>query len=829
MNLSYRISSIKLDGIRGVNHETEIRLEEGLTVIHGSNGTGKSTVIQAIEWCLTGSIPYMKGGDFAREDALVNDFTELGRARVELLLRGPQEVRLSRVKKRMNNTSFKKYQLFLEADRTYQNDEAEAYLSQQLSLNFDEIQRGKFLHQETIRDILTFKPTERSAVIEKLLGTYDIKEFTKSLDQKEIKNQIKTIENTILSLQKDRIQFIANLRGSLDQLKKRLVEKGIDVNQLNQIWVLNEIEELRGALDSFTMDFNIDSVNHPEITSSIASLVEANNRLKDDTIIIDRKKMSKVNEKNSQVLILKNLLSTYSSALDHLKEYETLDLDELKEYNKVLEDKIIEIQNKINNIQLILTSLPSRKSVYKSAKDNLDIDTAKLSEIIKEYGEEQDVEMFKKILESDLVRINEDLKNYSGHQRIINLAIELLEETNSSECPVCTQEINTESLIKNLKSKISADIADKVRELTTTRNENNKRIEELTNVLQTLKWLRASLKTSQVNYFEAKRKLSELISEFDDDTDLIGLQNDLIQEVSALQQKLDELRSEYKFNDEKIRQSIFFSKEIVDTKIKLQLILGEKIEGYELLEIGKNFEKYFQEEMETLKDNHILDHLNSRTRKLADILDFLRESERTENAEKELPALNEQLNNLETRRASLQHLSSALNSIAGILTKYQKEVSIKQIQELENTMNEYYTAVLGHPYYKYLKIDVESEDPLQFSFKARREKESTYITTKFSAAQLNAAALSIFMSHSKMLAGQLPLLCLDDPTQSMDSEHKEAFARLIGNLLEEFQVIVATEDNETRDFLTKYCLKSRCYELGQPEIEALPDLNIITI
>ena len=129
-------------------------------------------------------------------------------------------------------------------------------------------------------------------------------------------------------------------------------------------------------------------------------------------------------------------------------------------------------------------------------------------------------------------------------------------------------------------------------------------------------------------------------------------------------------------------------------------------------------------------------------------------------------------------------------------------------------MNEYYSAIQGHPYYKRIKIDIERQDPLQFSFRAASDRESTYIPTRFSTAQLNIVALSIFISNSKLMAGKLPLLTLDSPTQNMDDNHKEAFAKLLSRLTEEFQVIVATENIDTKDYIMANTADASLYELG---------------
>jgi len=250
-----------------------------------------------------------------------------------------------------------------------------------------------------------------------------------------------------------------------------------------------------------------------------------------------------------------------------------------------------------------------------------------------------------------------------------------------------------------------------------------------------------------------------------------------------------------------------------DTCKKLQEATGEKLEGAPLLEAVEEQMKPLNGEIEKLDETSTIDALRRRTDEIAEVINYLEEEERTEKAEKELPELKKQLEALEAKKAGLTHLEGSLDSIYSIVTQYQKEASLQQIRDLEDLMNKYYSAILGHPYFNRIKIDIEKEEPLQFSFRAASDLEETYIPTKFSTAQLNAAALSIFISNSKLMAGELPLLVLDDPTQNMDSNHIEAFAKLVSSLADVFQVIVATEDDETRDHLKQYYPDATHYEL----------------
>jgi DNA repair exonuclease SbcCD ATPase subunit len=231
------------------------------------------------------------------------------------------------------------------------------------------------------------------------------------------------------------------------------------------------------------------------------------------------------------------------------------------------------------------------------------------------------------------------------------------------------------------------------------------------------------------------------------------------------------------------------------------------------------------EEIGKYSDSSEVDALRKALAELPDTLTYLRDEERMIEYEKQMPMVEKQIKELEARKSSLQALAASLQSIRQVATQYQKEESTKQLKHLEDEINHYYSQIQGHPHFTQLKVEVEKEDPLMFSFRAASEQEDTYIPTRFSTAQFNSAALSIFMSNSTQQAGELPIMIFDDPTQNMDSTHKEAFAELVATLTPKFQVIVATEDDEARTFLEKHCEDMKTYEFRDwttegPEIKA---------
>ncbi|MFH0896556.1 MAG: hypothetical protein V1850_00710, partial [Candidatus Bathyarchaeota archaeon] len=760
-----------------------------------------------------GEIPYMKKGDFSKEDAIVNAFTRDRKARVTLSLKGPQDLTITRSKNRTNSTTSGKQILLLDADKSYQDAEALTYLGNTLSLDLEETSRSKFLHQETIRDALTYSPSERSAVIEKLLGTYDIKEFTKALDQKRrINAEIKDTEERMQALQRDQIRFIINLRQSLETLKEELLQNGYSEHHLDLAYSFYELTEIRKQLESAAQQIG-EGIILPEVSNSIDSMINANNRIQEDLTAIDRKRMSEVTGRKTKINTIEMLAGSYKTALELLKEYETLDIATLSAEKAKIEIQQAEIKIGFDNIQNILTRLPSRIAAYETDIAILQRERESLEKALNTGGDETQLEKQVMTIKERLPLIAGELSKYSGQQRIVNLAAELIETTQAKNCPVCSQTINTQSLVSDLRSKVSGEISNKISALSSENAGIKNKITELEQLMVQLSRQRNTIVDQEIKVKTSLENLEKLTGKIDENTDLASLQKGYEAEAQELGTLSNELKDKFREYDEKIRGFNHVNQQISDNRKKLQQELGKTIEGLDLVEAAAQFVETLKLETMKLEKTSEIDIMGKRVAKLTEILVFLQDKERTENAEKELPALEEQRQTYEDRKTGLLLLSGSLGSISDIVTRYQKETSIQQIQNLEESMNETYRAILGHPYFSRIKIDVEKEEPLQFSFRAASDKEITYIPTKFSTAQLNVAALSIFLSNSKLMAGQLPLVTLDDPTQNMDSEHKEAFAGFISSLKQEFQVIIATEDDSTRDYLMEKSPDATIYEI----------------
>lgn len=69
---------------------------------------------------------------------------------------------------------------------------------------------------------------------------------------------------------------------------------------------------------------------------------------------------------------------------------------------------------------------------------------------------------------------------------------------------------------------------------------------------------------------------------------------------------------------------------------------------------------------------------------------------------------------------------------------------------------------------------------------------------------MNSVALSVYLSLAGVLNHNLGFMLLDDPSQNLDGEHKEALASILKDLLPSLQLVIGTHDTEFDKLLRKH-------------------------
>jgi len=814
--MSYKIKSVNVEGIRGFNKPEAVTINEGVTLFYGPNGSGKSSLLQSIEWAMTGDIPNMKGGDFTREDAIVNLFNKSKKALVEINLQNPTSgLVLKRTRKMSTRTASGKQPLELKAGGlSFTDEEAESELEKLLKVKMEAFSQTKYLHQETIREILHAKPEERSQAIDKLLGTFEVREFAKALDfDRQIRGSTTLLQETVDALKRDKIQFLLNLKRSVEETKTFLISKGYEAQELTLLATLRKLEKSKNEVKQLNELYGKSQGALLDLKPDSQSLTDANRTLLNQLNDLDRARLEAINRLNNQKVKLKSDSTRYDDLFNQFQGMKQVDAAAITERVKAIEVELKNTDSKIKDVRQKLTSFPHKRSIYQNAKEKLELENSKLKAIRAEYGLIEEIQQKIALGENEVKAVQKDLDKLSGQQHLITLAIDHLETTKTQECPVCSKSIDNEQLTIALKEKVSDEISKSIlglREADKKIKANRKvlegAIEESNSLLRTIIACETSLKA-------ASEEIQKVVPNFET-TNLDDIMKNWENEIEGLSRIESEFRAEQSKLVDVLTRFSQIQNEMRTLQAALQKVTSSAAEGSAL---SKKIDEVIREldvEISKYSDSLVIDSLRKTLSDLADVLNLLRDDERVTAAEKELPLVEKQIKDLEDRSSRLQALASSLQSIRQMAVVFEQEASIAQLKRLEDAINLYYSKIQGHPHFARLKIDIEKEDPLIFSIRAASKQEDTYIPTRFSTAQLNSVALSIFMSYSTQQADDFPLMIFDDPTQNMDVTHKESFAKLVATLPPTYQVIIATEDDDTRRFLEKYCTGIKTYELG---------------
>jgi exonuclease SbcC len=157
----------------------------------------------------------------------------------------------------------------------------------------------------------------------------------------------------------------------------------------------------------------------------------------------------------------------------------------------------------------------------------------------------------------------------------------------------------------------------------------------------------------------------------------------------------------------------------------------------------------------------------------------------------------------DTQLAALGDLEEGIETIARAVQEVAGERARVALDGSHERVGAYYGDLCNHPYFDRLRIAVEEQRVMGTARNnyiirayASSDGETTLASSRLSTAQMNCAALSIYLALASGLEHNLGFLIMDDPSQSLDAEHKLALARLLLSTGKDLQLVVATHDEE---------------------------------
>ncbi len=823
------VSKVRIKGIRGFNDETSLELGPTLNLLVGKNGAGKTSFLQAIEWCLTGKMKYMEGDEFSREDAIVNLFNPAGTGRVTLTLQTPKgELEVSRTRKRGKSTTRGSSPLLLKAgSKVLEDEEAEAQLEKTLGLPIDEISNSIYLHQAALRAILSDDPKERSRSIDKMLGMEEIRSLAEALSTKRnITKATKDLQARIETLKRDKVQFAIMTKENVERARKALITKGYsedDLDLVRQVSLASTIVERSESLKrKFGFTGTIPEPPRADVVS-VSRFVED----MDETLgSIDRRRtdsLQSIYKSKVKFEGLRDRLNQDSEEVRKLSESSATNIEmaeKLTAEERSLGDSVAEktrVVSELNSAVSALIRAQDRVASIRSSESKLE---ASISRIEQAVGTEEAHDQMIAKQKEDLASLEGKLESLGSLEKLLDSAIDYLVESRVTKCPVCEQIISSDTVVGRIRSNMSTHLRGEIESLKNNKKAALSQIHTLETSLKELKGLHGQLQEEKSRETQALGNAEKEIGiKLEKDLDLlVQSKKEVLQsvehEADQIREKLNqtssqlrELRSELdRFSGAKnrLQATVTMAQKELESKSDEKMLLDELKEKTAETEQREN-ELEETTELDTLKGN--LDNLG-------ELNQFSKSEVELDRLEKEVPNATVLIDNLETRLTSLKDFEASLASIKEVLGDYEHKRASGVVESLESSFNQYFKSLDPHEHFKRVQVEVEESQPPLYSIRAIGKEQSTYITTRFSSAQMNAAALALFLAKNEKVAGEASTILLDDPTQSMDEAHKTAVCKSVTGLLKERQVILATQDEDVKRLTQDAPKGARIYEFS---------------
>ena len=812
------IEQIQIRSFRGVNSELNLSFDPVLNIVYGPNGAGKSSIVQAVQWCLSGRVPYLSGGDFGEEDAIVNLFTPRKRASVSVVLkRNGEVIKITRTRP-MRKTSMPGVQP-LEirvGERFLEGEPAEQYLSSFLDSELEEFAKNTVLHQQTIREALSRSPDERSRAIDRLLGTFEIREFIESLDPKRrISDTKKELEERIALIERDRIRFAVGLTEQLEKDETNLISRGYDKNHIR---VDAATERCQHLLEEATDVAEALAAPKPKVSApqhDANSLVRFISELEVSMTELDRFRVDALSVLQLRLVRLEGLRERHMQAIEALQSVSETPIESLQAQLAVLEKRRMEAGQHLTGQEQLCQGFAIHKaSIERMEREIQGVEQA-FSDLEGRHGPHEDWMDRADKFRQDNQEIGQRLSAISETQQLLTLATRYIEKAEPTSCPVCNQDMDPQEVLKGLRKATSMELLNEATSLRARRTSNQTLLEALETAVKEHSRLSAEMRRLTKSLDEAKKQLWALLGKpLEEDMNLDTVDSDLKKQLESLRQQANDLSnrtSETRAAIERPSQ-VRRSFETLQNSIMQELHLAEAKGLAEALDL--EIEKTKQDR-KPLDVRALLDQLGREATALKIVVEHLKRKVQLEELVKGLPQATKEIEALKGNKESLAMFEGSLQAIREAAMRYAKEAVERELGSLEQEMNEYYSLMEGHPYFSKLIVEITSETPLRYGVRAVNPEEnvSSSIATRFSQAQMNLAALAIFLSNNRRLVSGLPLLVLDDPSQSMDEIHSKSLVHILSKLSEDRQIIVATHDERFKDLVIATVPSSKTIEL----------------
>lgn len=742
--MGIKLESIEIKNIRSHSYFLFKPKEDGITVIAGENGTGKSTIVNSLAWTLFSTKP--KG--LGRAQSMMKEGVPFSKDSFfsEVILQLEDEY--LKVRKTIKNkTGSAECMVWTSSDMQDWVERsgpaitsAEPYIRKRLQMDEKEFLASVLIQQKEVDSLILADPKKRAQIIEKLTGISSITEAV-NIARTEYKQLQKTIGDTNIN------------EEGLEKLKKVKKENDSKISGLETKYKksLREIEKLTVEKDAMKQkveeaESERDTINELENKNNLltAKIEDKKNLLNSLLIDKDKKKeqFSKITKNYNTEELLKKI---------------DLAEQELNKVNNIISSNSF-------NINLLKEKELEHRQVLEKSKIS-DIKTAKMQET----NNSQNL----KKLELQDKKLEQDKYSFIGLCETLDNAIKTI-ETHGGECPTCMQKVSdVKSTVENLneqkrnaKTNIS-EIDEKIKKnkmLKVKLNENMEKFKlliEAFDVDNITKEIEALEKALAVNEAEKYSITKEIMS---------------IRKLYAESENYDSIKKEYTILLERAQEETVALESIEAELLKVNQIL-KKSKMPSTNEINKNRTKL----------DSLINNLSLKRENLIKIESSINlEKEKNSNLNKEIVQLEEDLSKYKKLLGSVEN---SLNTV-----KLLEEFRIDRIKSSSAIIETYASEFLSKftdNMFSGMKLDSN------FNASVLLPNGTSRDIGLLSGGEVSAAAIALRFAIAFLLSSDddKNLLILDEVLAAQDVNRVQTILDSIKETLKGQVILIAHNDS----------------------------------
>ncbi|MBT3406326.1 SMC family ATPase [Candidatus Woesearchaeota archaeon] len=805
------LKSLKLENIRSYLCE-KIDFPEGSLLLSGDIGSGKSTVLQAIEFALFGT-----RRDQLSAESLLRHGEIQGSVELAFNIKG-EDISIRR-NLRKTKDSIKQEAGFIIRDNVKKEAtaiELKTIIIEMLGYPQDLVSKSKsmvyrytvYTPQEDMKSIIYDDKETRLNTLRKVFG----------IDKyKLIKENAVTYVRTLKEKRKELEGRFADLAGKLKQ-KELYEEESKRITKDVEI-ITPTIRTLKEQITQKKELIQQGEDNVKRFLDTKKKILVAEEKVLAHTQQI-KKQQEWIERLDVEILSINNKLSTMKI------DENPINSDQIDAEIEELQTKIQSKEKKESELNAILNST---KESVKIIQEEITIKESKLKLLNKKKDDLDIIKLeveSKKIVEEELNIINKELDELKAKINEctinINLSTKTKEDISSLDtCPTCIQPVTTEH-----KTKITETEDGKIATHSKEKDTLTSELTEKENKIKSLKEQLITLQEKEKNFLILKSELENLKEIQNEITQKETQRQDTNKKAEELERQINSLKM---LNTEALLAQINKKKELLKTHQDTILKIKEKSHLEQSLKSKNNDKTRLRSQRDNLQEetNALLNLKITLEKRVSE----LKECEVTyENLRHDLEQISKQEKEVEIKHAQLtQNLSNINKVLEDINDEVKLKVCFKEkaqkVAQIQNWLEEYFVnlvtlmekQIMSKVYHQFNNLFSEwfnliIEDEM---LSAKLDEEFTPVVMQngyetnvrsLSGGEKTALALSYRLALNKVINDVISeintkdLIILDEPTDGFSAEQLDRVRDVIQQLKMR-QIIVVSHESKVESFV----------------------------